>query len=143
MLKDFLKEKNISIYKLAKLSNVPYSTLNDLVNYKLSVENIRAGQLKSIADALDVDLGTLYNKCLFKKSVYSKKYKLSAKIEINQKKYCLSYIRKGIEYSCEILPVKNDVTTYIDVLAEWKLDEEIEKLQLEEAYESIYSKAQG
>lgn len=143
MLKEFIKEQHISIYKLAKLSNVPYSTLNDLVNYKLSVENIRAGQLKSIADALNVDLGTLYDMCVLKKSIYSKKYKVSAKIEINQKKYCLSYIRNGKEYYCEILPVKNDVTTYIDVLAEWKLDEEIEKLQLEDAYETIHSKAQG
>lgn len=143
MLKEFLKEQHISIYKLAKLSNVPYSTVNDLVNYKLSVENIRAGQLKSMADVLCVDLGTLYDMCVFRKSIYSKKYKISAKIEINQKKYCLSYIRNGKEYYCEILPVKNDVTTYIEVLAEWKLDEEIEKLQLEDAYETIHSKAQG
>lgn len=141
MLKEFIKEQNISIYKLAKLSHVPYSTLNDLVNYKLSVENIRAGQLKSIADALHVDLDNLYNMCIFRKSIFSKKYNLSAQIEIHQKKYGLSYIRNGKEYYCEILPVKNDVTTYIDVLAEWKLNEEIEKLQLEEAYESIHSKA--
>ena len=143
MLKGFMKERQISIYKLAKLSDVPYSTLNDLLNYKLTVENIRAGQLKSIADALAVDLGTLYDMCTFKKSIYSKKYKTNAKIEIKQKKYFISYMRNGKEYNCEILPVKNDVTTYIETLAEWKLNEEIEKLQLEEAYETIHSKAQG
>ena len=52
MLKEYLQKNNISVYKLSKKSDVPYSTLNDLVNLKLPVENIRAGQLKSIADAL-------------------------------------------------------------------------------------------
>lgn len=141
MFKQYLKEQHISIYKLAKISDVPYSTLNDLANYKLSVENIRAGQLKSIAEALCVDLGTLYDMCVFNKCIYSRKHNLSARVEIKQKKYYLSFISNGIEHYCEILPVKNDVTTYIDVLAEWKLDEEIEKMQLEAAYETIHSKA--
>lgn len=56
MLKEYLQKNNISVYKLSKKSDVPYSTLNDLVNLKLPVENIRAGQLKSIADALDVEM---------------------------------------------------------------------------------------
>lgn len=143
MLKEFIKEQHISIYKLAKLSNVPYSTLNDLINYKQTVENIRAGQLKSIADALCINLGTLYDMCVFRKSIYSKKYNISAQVEIIQKKYCLFYVCNGKEYHCELLPVKNDVTTYLEVLAEWKLDEEIEKLQMEEAYEALYSKTKG
>ena len=43
MLKEYLQKNNISVYKLSKKSDVPYSTLNDLVNLKLPVENIRAG----------------------------------------------------------------------------------------------------
>lgn len=141
MLKDYINERRISIYKLAQLSNVPYSTLNDLVNYKLPVENMRAGQLKDIADALQVDMGTLYKMCVFRKNIYSNKNKLSAEIQINKKKYWLSFKRKGREYRTEILPITSDATTYIDVLAEWKLDEEIAKLELEEAYETIHFKA--
>lgn len=141
MLKEFLKKQHISIYKLSKLSGVPYSTLNDLVNYKLPVENIRAGQLKRIADVLNIDMGALYDMCIFKKCIYSKKYNLPAQVEINHKKYYLSFVRNEKEYYCEILPVKKDATTYIEVLAEWKLDEEIEKIQLEEAYKAIYTKA--
>lgn len=49
---------------------MPYSTLNDLVNLKLPVENIRAGQLKSIADALDVEMDELYNLCIYRKSFF-------------------------------------------------------------------------
>ena len=65
MLKEYLQKNNISVYKLSKKSDVPYSTLNDLVNLKLPVENIRAGQLKSIADALDVEMDELYNLCIY------------------------------------------------------------------------------
>ena len=67
MLKEYLQKNNISVYKLSKKSDVPYSTLNDLVNLKLPVENIRAGQLKSIAYALDVEMDELYNLCIYRK----------------------------------------------------------------------------
>ena len=73
MLKEYLQKNNISVYKLSKKSDVPYSTLNDLVNLKLPVENIRAGQLKSIADALDVEMDELYNLCIYRKKVFSLK----------------------------------------------------------------------
>ena len=36
------------------------------------------------------------------------------------------------------MPVKHESTLYIDILAQWKLDEELSKLELEAAYESLH-----
>ena len=49
MLKTLLEERGISIYKLSKESRIPYSTLNDLVNHKLPIENMRCGQVRALA----------------------------------------------------------------------------------------------
>ena len=43
---------------------------------------MRAGQLKSIANALDVGLEELYDLCLYRKSVFSKKYNVTANVII-------------------------------------------------------------
>ena len=36
-LNDIMETQEMSRYKLAKLSNIPYATLNDLCNYKTKV----------------------------------------------------------------------------------------------------------
>lgn len=139
MLKEYLIKKDITVYKLCKISGVPYSTLNDLVNFKLPVENIRAGQLKSIANALDVGLEELYDLCLYRKSVFSKKYNVTANAIIKHKSYYIVFDRNGKQYCYEVIPAKKEATTYIEELAVWKLNEEISKLELEAAYEFLHS----
>ena len=49
MLKSFLENNHISMYKLAGSSRVPYSTLNDLANHKLPVEKLKSGQLYALS----------------------------------------------------------------------------------------------
>lgn len=138
MLKEYLQKNNISVYKLSKKSDVPYSTLNDLVNLKLPVENIRAGQLKSIADALDVEMDELYNLCIYRKKVFSEKYNVYGDVLIRQKSFYIVFCQSGKKYTREVMPVKHESTLYIDILAQWKLDEELSKLELEAAYESLH-----
>lgn len=95
MLKEYLQKNNISVYKLSKKSDVPYSTLNDLVNLKLPVENIRAGQLKSIADALDVEMDELYNLCIYRKKVFSERYNVYGDVLIRQKSFYIVFCQSG------------------------------------------------
>lgn len=138
MLKEYLQKNNISVYKLSKKSDVPYSTLNDLVNLKLPVENIRAGQLKSIADALDVEMDELYNLCIYRKKVFSERYNVYGDVLIRQKSFYIVFCQSGKKYTREVMPVKHESILYIDILAQWKLDEELSKLELEAAYESLH-----
>lgn len=39
MLKEILKQKGDSIYKVSKEADIPYSTINDLINEKTEIEN--------------------------------------------------------------------------------------------------------
>ncbi len=140
MLKSFLRDRNISLYKLSKASGVPYSTLNDLANSKLTVDNIKSGQLKAMADALDIDMDSLYEICRVTKFIRSKRYGIEAGIVIEHKAYHINFVKDGREYECELLPVRREATAYLETLAEWKLDEQIEEIEMEAAYETLCAK---
>ena len=71
MLKKYLKDNHISMYKLASISEVPYSTLNDLVNHKLPVENMKSGQLFALSKALGISMNELYDLCLYTAQITS------------------------------------------------------------------------
>lgn len=67
-------------------------------------------------------------------------YKLSKKSDvlIRQKSFYIVFCQSGKKYTREVMPVKHESTLYIDILAQWKLDEELSKLELEAAYESLH-----
>ncbi len=54
-----MKEKNISIYRLAKSSGIPYTTLNDICNGRTHLEQCSAKTVRRLAVALDVSMETL------------------------------------------------------------------------------------
>jgi len=137
MLKTLLEEKELSVYKLAKESRIPYSTLNDLVNHRLPIENMRCGQVHALCDALHMDMDTLYRMCSFVPKVYSEQYDISADIQVKHKCFQLSFQRNGKQYESEILPAGSEAFRYLDTLAEWKLNEVLGKIAMEEAYDSI------
>ncbi len=58
-INQILSEKNMSIYKLAKLSDVPYSTVNDICNNKTSIAKCTAETVYKLAKALNVSMETL------------------------------------------------------------------------------------
>ena len=82
------------MYKLKK-SDVPYSTLNDLVNLKLPVENIRAGQLKSIADALMLKWTNYIIYVYIEKKVFSERYNVYGDVLIRQKSFYIVFANLG------------------------------------------------
>lgn len=66
-IKNILKEKNISIYELSKISDVPYTTCNDIVNDKVSLEKCNAETVYKLARALDVTMEELLRPYLVKR----------------------------------------------------------------------------
>ena len=61
MFKHFLIQNNISIYKLAELSKVPYSTLNELINGKKQISDCKIRTIENIAKALNISIEVLLN----------------------------------------------------------------------------------
>ena len=53
MFKEYLKEKKLSVYKLSEMSNVPYTTLNELINGKKKITDCKIKTIESIASALN------------------------------------------------------------------------------------------
>ena len=59
MILNLLKQKNISIYRLAKESGIPYTTLNDIVSGKAQLGKCSAETIYKLAKALDVSMEEL------------------------------------------------------------------------------------
>ena len=57
--KELIKQKNITSYQLAKATDIPYTTINDLLNGKTCMGNIRLKHALAIASVLDVDINLL------------------------------------------------------------------------------------
>lgn len=69
-IQDALKEKNMSIYRLAKTSGIPYATVNDICNGKAQLEKCSAESIYRIAHALDVSMEELLAPCFLKRSSF-------------------------------------------------------------------------
>lgn len=64
-IQDALEDKNMSIYRLSKVSGVPYATVNDICNGKARLEKCSAETIYKLAHALDVSMEELIAPCLF------------------------------------------------------------------------------
>ena len=65
-----LKQRNMSIYRLAKVSEVPYATVNDICNGKAQLEKCSAETIYRLAHALDVSMEELLAPCFLKRSSF-------------------------------------------------------------------------
>ncbi len=131
MLKDYLAEHQTSMYKLAAESGVAYSTVNDLANGRIEIEQCRAGILKKIADALSVTMDELYSLCDTELSVYTEAWKTDVKIRVKNKTYFAQFRDRGKPVLLEVCPVNRDTTYFIRSLAKWKAEEYFEQREWE------------
>jgi len=61
MLKDYLNEKKLSMYKVSKESGVPYSTLNDLVNGRVDIDSCKVALFLRLSRYLGMSMDALYD----------------------------------------------------------------------------------
>ena len=69
-IQEKLNEKNMSIYRLAKLSEVPYATVNDICNGKTKLEKCSAETVYKIAQTLNVSMESILAPCFVKRSSF-------------------------------------------------------------------------
>ena len=69
-IQNALKRKSMSIYRLAKTSEVPYATVNDICNGKAQLEKCSAETIYRIAHALDITMEELLAPCFLKRSSF-------------------------------------------------------------------------
>ena len=59
-LNDIMETQGMSRYKLAKLSKIPYATLNDLCNYKTKVAKCAVETIYKLSKTLQLSMDELY-----------------------------------------------------------------------------------
>ena len=69
-IQDMLRERNMSVYKLSKLSTVPYATCSDIAIGKARLEKCSAETVYKIAQALNVSVEELLTPFFFKRSSF-------------------------------------------------------------------------
>ena len=69
-IQEIIKKKNISIYHLAKLSSVPYTTVNDIYREKTNLEKCSAETVYRLAKALDVSMEELIEACFMRRGSF-------------------------------------------------------------------------
>ncbi len=69
-LQQKLKDMNMSIYRLAKESCVPYATVNDICNNKAQLEKCTAETIYRIAQVLKVSMEELLAPCFEARSIF-------------------------------------------------------------------------
>lgn len=113
MIRKILKEKNISVYKLSELSKVPYTTLNELLNGKKSINDCKIKTIENIANALNLTIENLLHILNNKNITLSNSWE-----ESKNKIYYFPVIIDNVNYECNrIHPLKqkkiNEVYNYV------------------------------
>ncbi len=122
MFKSYLQEKKISVYKLSEMSDVPYTTVNELVNGKKNINDCKVKTIQGLADSLNLTIESLLG--LFKDD----KIILSDSWEKNkEKKFYFPIIINNDNYECNrIHPLMQKKVN--EIYNKIKNHEEVEKV---------------
>ena len=112
MLKDYLKQKNISMYSVAEKSGVPYSTLNDLANGRVDVDNCKVSLLRLIAATLEMSMDELYWLCRENRRYILDRYGIVVNVIVKDKDYYAEFDYQG-EHKCVRLCAVNEINTKV------------------------------
>ena len=135
MLKDYLKKKKISIYSLSKKTNIPYSTLNDLCNGKVEIDNCKVNLLMCLATTLNISAEKLYDICKSKDNTINiSKYNKQATIKVKNKKYYVECPNDNDLLNIEIFKVNQANTRFVKDAAQWLVEDKLAEKEMEETY---------
>ena len=109
---DYLKKNNITKYRLAKMCNLPYGTLNDICIGKTDITKCSGETLLKIANALNISVDDLLGKKTFVPSIGLRR--ISEKIIPVAEKYKLKSVYIFGSYARNEEKENSDVDILID-----------------------------
>ena len=122
MFQEAIRKAGLNTRKLSQQTKIPYSTLNDIVNDKVMIENVKFGYVMKIASALDMSLDEIAEQ----KSFYQN-MDIDVEITVKNKHYYLMAYGEAYEL-CKVTKLSSE---YIDDIAKWKLEEIDEQRELD------------
>lgn len=134
MLRDHLKENGISVYALSRDSGISYSTLNDLVNGKVEIDNCRVSLLRRLGTALGMPLEDIYRLCVNSddRRLIANAYNVDARLSVRKKSYFCDFCYKGERVELRLCRVSSDTSFYIDDIARWRVEAYIRRRRMED-----------
>ena len=132
MLKDYLKKHNLSLYSLSKLSGIPYSTLNDLSNGKVNIDNCKVSVLKGIASVLGVSLVEAYDICSANQAPFKTSDGMDTFVSVRNKNFFCEFEYNQQSVEIELCKVNEDTKFYIEEIAKWRTEEYIRTRRMKE-----------
>lgn len=140
MLDEYLKKQKISIYSLSKSSNIPYSTLNDLVNGKVDICNCKISILVKLSYALNLSLDNIYKLCVQEDNkVFSSKYKITGTIFTKNKYYYVRFIYDNKNIELKVCSTRKENKEYIKTIVLWTFEEYIDNEEFEKITRQLKS----
>ncbi len=127
MIKNYLDQNKISLYKLSKATAIPYSTLSDLANGKVDVQKCQVGVIKKIADYIGLSLDDTYR--------LATEGQPTDHLKIKNRYYYLSTPKGDVP----ICKANNRNAKAAGIFAEWYLED----LKDEEAFDNIVKRYNG
>ena len=128
-IKNYLKENHLKIIKIASDCNLPYSTVNALINGKVDIDNFRVGAARSIAKACDLSFDEFYNMC---KEMTTWTQHENCSILVKNQRYYLKYEIGKYKGMVDLAKVNKLNREFLNEIVELELREIQRKIQLEE-----------
>lgn len=138
MLKDYLTNRNISIYRLAKEIEEPYSTLNDLANGKIDIDECKVKLLRKIAVYFGESMEEMHKVCKNAYNIYSEKYKVAGTVDVKLKTYHIHFNYEDVYHEIEFCKVTEHSSIFIEEAAVYEMEKMISKLEMEKVLCSIF-----
>ena len=132
MLKEYLKEHNKSVYALSRESGVAYSTLNDLVNGKVEIDQCKVSLLRSLSAALGLTLEDVIDICCPEDLAMQTSQGIDVKVSVRNKTYHAQFVYNEEKIDIELCKVREESTFYIDEIAAWRTEEYIRSRHMAE-----------
>lgn len=131
MLRNYITENGWSIYSLARKSGIPYSTLNDIVNGKVVIDNCKVAIIRSLAESLDMSMDDVYRLCLPEQHRCRNQYDIEVDLTVQGKTYHAQFEYMGEFIDIPLCKVNEDTTFYIDDILKWRSEEYIRGRRME------------
>ena len=132
MLKDYLKKHSKSIYALSKESGVAYSTLNDLANGKVDIDQCKISLLRSLSRALGLSLDEVIAICSTEGIATKTSQGIDVKVTVRNKSYHAEFVYDEELVDVELCKVREESSFYIDEIAKWRSEEYIRDRRISE-----------
>lgn len=140
MFSDYLIERGLTVYAVSKASGIPYSTLNDIANGKVNIDNCKVSVLMRLSDTLGISCEELYSHCQGNSfRMFVEEYDVDVNVSVKNKKYHMNFMYDGKLIEQEVCKVNEISRFYIDEIVKWRIEDYYHDRLMEEWDERIRS----